>query len=190
MLSLPQPDPPQNIIELDDKVIETSEVTTAALDICFDLEADLNQCDLFGQVIDFATKWEMDMVLKVLRQQIGAWLLDESTCPTFSWFIIANKLEDYDIIALLIARMGHQRVRREVGPRQYARSHNGFKRYDDPGRLGVIRGIDHIEGAATLEPGAMDARAFCQIRPWYTGPSPERSTRSRGRLRQSGTGRR
>ena len=166
MLSLPQPDPPQNIIELDDKVTETSKVVTAALNMCFDLEADLNQCDLFGLVIDFATKWEMDMVLKVLRQQISACLLDESTTPPFELLFVADKLQDYDIIALFIAKLGDRRAaRRDEGPRQYPRSLTGFERYDDPGRLGDIWGIDIIQGASPLEPGVMDPRAFCQVRP-------------------------
>jgi hypothetical protein len=71
MIGLAQSDSQRDPITLTDKPLELSLVVKATFDILYDREvASFKDANLYHQVIEFARKWDMPVILKTLSMQI------------------------------------------------------------------------------------------------------------------------
>lgn len=173
MISIARNDAQQRTIELTDELMEKSDVVEAVLNVCFHLEADLDDGDLIGYIIDFATKWEISIVNMILRQQIRLEAGGKRNGLACNALLGANKLEDYEAIQDLLHHKGHLKwAPQEPKEELEERRRPSFPQYDPTDHLANVQAIHLIPDGLFLEPGTMDARDNCQIRPmvhWAIG---------------------
>lgn len=107
MLSLAKDASREDTIELSDMVIEHSTIVTEMFTILIDHEVqDLDMARLLGHVIDLATKWELDLVLLTIRQQLHLQVATADTITMPSHWQLAAKLGMNGTMSQIIVRHG------------------------------------------------------------------------------------
>ena len=170
MLSLAKDASQEDTIELSDMVIEHSTIVTEMFTILIDHEVqDLDMARLLGHVIDLATKWELDLVLLTIRQQLQLELATSGTIDMpFQWQLAA-KLGMNGTMSQIIDRHGEWTWGDDCDDDPSELTDGPMK--SDPFQCHDYRkwgnSGDHqrLPNAPVLDPGGMTLIEYCQIPP-------------------------
>jgi len=104
MIHLAKSSTQRDPITLSHQYVEHSLVVKAALDIIYDREiASFDECNTLLYVIEFARKWDISVINKVMMKEVQ--LQCSVSKHLFTMFFIAIELADHDTIATVVKMM-------------------------------------------------------------------------------------
>jgi hypothetical protein len=105
MISIAHSSNQRNPISLTDEFVECSRIVKLALDIMYTLEVDLideQEARTYMYVVDFAKKWDIDLISNAISRAIRASLHDVNS-GTMEMMLLAWKLNDNGLASLAFA---------------------------------------------------------------------------------------
>lgn len=160
-------------IEVFHKVIEHSAVITHFFDILIDRsKVDFEKTRLLGHVIDLSNKWEAHDVLRNISDQLRIRIASgKNEDDAFgSYLQVAAKLDDLEMIALMIGKWGKKTWSGEdyddgAGlPDKLYRS-DPFSKFKDPDLFKDDEKRKAVKRGKLFEPGTMLFSDYCRIPP-------------------------